>query len=267
MRHHARPRVRKFRRTGARLERHIQLGAGRIAAPLFFDRTGARIKTATTLMQVSDDDTGIILVGVEDPIAVVRIDIHVGHALKAVSPAQRLDHHAAVIEDAESCRLCATGVMQSSDGHERASLGPGKNPLHRRKTRPDHAGGGFVDAAKRRRIAAIEAADAAFAVRAHKIQVFGFVKEFEVGTAGFNRIQQRDPGAQTLAVEFTQEGPMPVRPKRMSFRESVTGQPLADDYGDLRCLRVHSLCPSFRSSGCARRKPTTPLRQTRGMPT
>ena len=74
-------------------------------------------------MQVRDDHARVILEGVKDPIAVVRVDVHIGHALQPMPAAQCLNYHAAVVEDTESSSLGAAGMMQSGDRHESTSLG------------------------------------------------------------------------------------------------------------------------------------------------
>jgi hypothetical protein len=73
------------------------------------------------LVDVGEDQVGVGFVGVEDAIAVMHVDVDIGNALHAVLAAQRLDHHAQVVEHAKPSRAVAAGVVQATDGLERAT--------------------------------------------------------------------------------------------------------------------------------------------------
>src|SRR6185312_16474289 len=88
--------------------------------PLFIGASRAGVQVVPILVHVGKDDSGIVLEPVEDAVAVVGIDVHVGNALEAEPRTQPLDGNAAVVEYTESCGLVAGGVMQAGDGDEPA---------------------------------------------------------------------------------------------------------------------------------------------------
>ena len=112
---------------------------------------------------------GIVLERVEHAIAVMRIDVDVGDALRALRASQQLDDDAAVVEDAEAGGVVARGMMQAGDRHEGAATLALHDRLRRTQGRAHHAGRRLVDATERRRVAAIQKAAAAGGALAHEL--------------------------------------------------------------------------------------------------
>ena len=135
---------------GAREQRDVELGALGCARAGLVRPPGARIEKAAVLVDVADEDLGIILEGVEDAVAVVGVDVDIGDAVDVVTRTQDLDGDAAVVEDAEAARAVwrrawwrpAMGTKARS-GSARPSIGrprpaccrpPTPRPRRRRET-------------------------------------------------------------------------------------------------------------------------------------
>ena len=54
------------------------------------------------LVQVGEDDGGVVLERIEDPVAVVSIDVYIGDPLETVLLKQGFNRDSAVVEDAET---------------------------------------------------------------------------------------------------------------------------------------------------------------------
>ena len=66
-------------------------------------------------MDVRVDEIGVFLVRIEQPVAVVDVDVHVREALHAVLAAQGVDDDADVVEYAEARRRAAPRMMEAAD--------------------------------------------------------------------------------------------------------------------------------------------------------
>ena len=99
-------------------ERDVELGALGSALAGLAGITGPGVQIASVLVDIGEDQVGVVLVRVKDAVAVVHIDVDVGDAADAVLAAQGFDHHPQVVEHAEPGRAVAARVMQSADGLE-----------------------------------------------------------------------------------------------------------------------------------------------------
>ncbi len=221
---------------GAGGQWHVELGAGGRAAAALGRRPGARIERLATLVQVGDDDLRVVLEGVEHAVAVVRVDVDVGDAPEAVTPPQRLDDHAAVVEDAEARGAVARGVVQATDRHEGAAPRSGHDPISRAQARADDGGGGLVHTAKARGVAGIEHAAAELGTALHELDVSTAVEQLQLSDAGRRRVEHRHARAQCALLEVAQEGAIAIGTERVPAREAITSQPLAHGHSRLRDL-------------------------------
>ena len=69
-------------------------------------------------VQVCKQDVGVRFEAVEHAVAVVRIDVHVRHALHPMTAAQLFDRDTTIVEHTEPRRSTARSVMQPGDGNE-----------------------------------------------------------------------------------------------------------------------------------------------------
>jgi len=123
---------------------------------------------APVLVDVGEDQERVLLERVVHAVAVVNIDVHVGDLLQAVPPAQHLGDHAAVVEDAESGRMAARGMVQPRDRHEGPPGVAAHQGLGRLQRRADHAAGRLEDPLPRRGVPGIEVARAGRGTLAHE---------------------------------------------------------------------------------------------------
>ena len=123
---------------------------------------------------------GVLLERVEHAVAMMRVDVDVGHAANAVEPPRGFDRDAAVVEDAKPGRAVARRVMQAADRNERAARGPRDDRRERLERAADDARRGFVDAGERRRVAGVEQAAAARRQLDDAIDVRGRVEVLEL---------------------------------------------------------------------------------------
>ena len=96
------PRGQEFVVARAGRQGQVELAAhGRAGADLV-RRTGARVQESPVLVRVGEDQRRVVLEGVEDAIAMVRVDVDVGDARQPVLALQHLDDDSDVVEDAEA---------------------------------------------------------------------------------------------------------------------------------------------------------------------
>ena len=129
----------------------------------------------------------VALEGIEHAVAMMRVDVHVGHALDAVTPTQRLDQHADIVEHAESRGGVAARVMQPGDRHEHAPAPAIENIFESVQHRADDDRARLKHARERRRVAGIEITLAALRLPAHARDVIGGMKQREIVLGAGNR--------------------------------------------------------------------------------
>src|SRR5262249_16680874 len=140
-------------------QRYVQLAPlGRAASRLVF-ASRAGIQHATVLVDIREYEVGVFLVGVEDTVAMMHVDVDVADAAQAVLRSQRLDRDAAVAEYAESARVIARGMMQSTDRLERAGAFLAHDAGHAQEGRAGHARRCTEHAGENRRVAVVEELD------------------------------------------------------------------------------------------------------------
>ena len=210
----------------AGLQADVDLAAlRRASAPLGF-RAGAGILPAAVLVDVGEAEFGIILVGIEDAVAVVHVDIDVGDAPQAVRAPQRLYDHADVAEHAESRRMIAAGMMQPADRQEGIGRPALHDPGQRVQRRAGHVRRGIEESLAGGRVAAVEKAPVLAAAPAHELHVIGAVKPPDLLRRGRSR------GFQQHAVQarFPQrrlKHAVPVQAERVAAGPAVPGQCLS----------------------------------------
>ena len=144
-------------------------------------------------MQIGKYDSRIVLEGVEHAIAVMRIDVDIGHARHAAVRAQCSIDHAAIVEHAEAGGAPARGMVQAADRHEGAPARAVEYPLGRRQAGADHAGGGLEHAAKGGRVAAVQPAVAGLRALHDEADVLGRVKQLQLAVQRIARLEHADP--------------------------------------------------------------------------
>ena len=96
---HAGPDLEKQFVSGARRQRDIDLGAGRITSSCFIDIPAARIEEVSVFMQIRDPQIRVVLKGIEDTVPMVSVNIDIGQPAHAMAFSQGLDRNAAIVED------------------------------------------------------------------------------------------------------------------------------------------------------------------------
>ncbi len=102
----------------ARRHRQVELGATRGALAGLLATARSRVEVAAVLVDVGENDVGIVFERVKHPVAVMGIDVDVGDLLQPVALAEQLNRHSAIVEHAEPRSLVARGVMKARNGHE-----------------------------------------------------------------------------------------------------------------------------------------------------
>ncbi len=178
----------------------------------------------------------------------VGVDIHVGDALQAVHPAQRLDGDAAIVEHTETRRAVAPRMVQAGDRHERMPA------LIRQQARdgiehtPDDITGGLINTRKRGRIPEVEVALAGFRLPDDPVDVCRGVETLEARPVGGNRRAARHPSRQSRGLRLFPERAQPIRAERMTLAEAVTGQFIADVHTGI-CRHAPSLTHAGEQDG------------------
>ena len=212
---------------GLRRQGQVELGAGGRALAGLRRRSGARVQIAAVLVEVHDGHRGIGREGVEHPVAVVGVDVHVGHALHAVAPAQGLDGEAAVVVHAEAPGGVPARMVQAGDGHECTPAASRHHRVHRRQGGAGHDGGGLVDAGDCGGVAVVQEPGALLRQCLDPGHVLRRVEQGQVGIRGLHRLAHRHPRAQAAALELRQEGRIAGGAEGMGLAEVIAAQGLA----------------------------------------
>src|SRR5215471_14528631 len=94
----------------------VELGSRRHSFSSLVRKPGAWIKRAAVLMNVGEDQIGIVFIRIIDAVTVMNVDIHVCHACDSVFAAQRVDHQTDVVEHAKSRGILPSRVMEAANG-------------------------------------------------------------------------------------------------------------------------------------------------------
>ncbi len=181
------------------------------------------IQHATVLMDIGEQQIGIVLETVEHAVAVMRVDIDIGHPPQTVSPAQELDHDAAVVVDAEPGGVLSAGMVQSRDRHESSPERAVHDPLHRRDRCPDDSRARDIDTRHRGRIAIVQEPVAGRAALGHEVEIVGRVEGEQLASVGRICRGQRDPSGHAAILQLGMEGVVTVRAERVTVPEPVGG--------------------------------------------
>ncbi len=203
--------------------RDIELGAPSPPRAGLLGGTGPRIEETAVLVDVRKDQVGIVLEAVEHAVAVMRVDVDIGHPPQTVSPAQELDHDAAVVVDAEPGGVLSAGMVQSRDRHESSPERAVHDPLHRRDRCPDDSRARDIDTRHRGRIAIVQEAVAGRAALGHEVEIVGRVEGEQLASVGRICRGQRDPSGHAAILQLGMEGVVTVRAERVTVPEPVGG--------------------------------------------
>ncbi len=133
-------------------ERHVDRAAHRRPGAPLGQPAGAGEEELTALVHRAGQHARLL---VEDPlraVAVVHVDVHVGHALGA-GVEQRADGHRGVVVDAEAGRAVGERVVQAAPGREDLVDGAVPHAHRGDDGRPAERGGGLVHAGEGRCVA------------------------------------------------------------------------------------------------------------------
>jgi energy-dependent translational throttle protein EttA len=234
---------------GARRQGKVELAAGGGARSDLVGGSGAGIQEASVLVRVGDHERRVVLEGVEHAVAVMGVDVDVRDAREPVLALQVFDHDTDVVEDAETRRVRATGMVQARDRHE----GPARASIHHRLCRDersaDDVARGLEDALESGRVAAIEKSLAGGRARDDELDVARIVKELELRPGGSARRELQDLPVEALRDELAPECVVPVRAERVAVGKTVAGDALAgDDTGGRSGRFSHALPPRFEGA-------------------
>ena len=175
-------------------------------------------------MRVGEYDRRVVLERVEDAVAVVRVDVHVRDARKAVVALQALDHDADVVEDAEARGVRAPRVVQAGDGHESALHAARHDRIAGDERGADDVAGRLEHALERRRVAGVEQAFPRRRARDDEIHVGGILEQLELGARRGPRRELQDAPVEALRDELAPEHVVAVRSEGVAVREIRSGR-------------------------------------------
>lgn len=233
--------------TGAGRQFEVQLAALRAALARLVRAARARVQRATVLVDVREDQRGIVLEAVEDPVTMMHVDVDVGDAFDAVHAAQCLDHHPAVVVDAEAGGALAPGVMQAPDRLQAGADLAGDDARAGLERRTDDARRGGMHAGEDRCIAVVECGAALCSGRLHVFDVRRRVEAREFFVAGKAGGQQLHSLQQSARTRLAQKCRLTRAAKRMRRREAVIGERLVDTETDTPMPVASRRQPSERS--------------------
>jgi len=190
----SRPGLQKLPITGPRHQRDVELGSlcGVFAGFVLAARAG--IKIAAIFVDIGENQIRVCFVGVENPVAVMRVDIHVGDPPDTVLLPQRLDHHAQIVEHAEARGMPAPGVMQSADRLEAAGAFAHHYARQPVEGRADHVCRCFEYSREYGRIAVVENLELVAFRMHHSLDMALGVETTDFGVGGAERRAGPDPG-------------------------------------------------------------------------
>ncbi len=212
---------------GERGQGYVQFGAAGRAGPGLMGMAGARIQVVPILVEVDDGEVRVIGEGVEHPVAVVGVYIHVGDAPDAMHLPQGLDGNAAVVEDTEAGRPVAPCMVEPGDGHHGPGQLPSHDPRHRIQRTPDDEQRRFVDTHHGRRIAIIQITLPRHGLPTYLFEVGADVKPQHVLVPRPDRRQGPYPRLQPRLLEGVPEGIVAIRAEGVAVAETIAGELLA----------------------------------------
>ena len=157
------------------------------------------IEEATVLVNIDDDQVGVVLVGVEDAVAVMNVDIDIGDAAHAVLVAQGFDHHTEIVDHAESCRRVAARMVQPADRLKAARDLAADDARQRIQRRAADCAGRLEHAGKARGVAVVEPAFAGLRAEHHPFDMRRGVKAHQFLRAWRSAVRALAPSAASRA--------------------------------------------------------------------
>ena len=183
----------------------------------------AGVEVTAIFMQVGKDQVWVLFKGVEDAIAVVGINIDIGHSLNTMSGAQGFNCDATVIEDAEPGGRVAAGMVQPRNGHEGASAVVLDDLVDGIQHAAYHIGGGLVGVWKTGGVATIQIAATCLRHGFDFSHIIGGVEQLNgclicpLWRADLNLMMQASFG------KFPPKGVESISAKRVGVAEAVAG--------------------------------------------
>ena len=225
----ARPGGDEIRVGRAGQHRQVELGAHGGTGASLACGAGPRIKVPAVLVYVGEQQVRVGFVGVENPVAMVGVDIDVSDAADAVAPSQHLDDDATVIEYAEPGRVRARRMVQSPDADE-CALDAALHQLFGREQRAaDHQARGFEHTAEGGSVAGIEIASTVDRALYDQVHVRAVVEVLDLLALSDARRQHLEAAVRRALLELAQKRFLPVRTKRMTVGKAVPAQRIRSD--------------------------------------
>ena len=225
----ARPGGDEIRVGRAGQHRQVELGAHGGTGASLACGAGPRIKVPAVLVYVGEQQVRVGFVGVENPVAMVGVDVDVSDAADAVAPSQHLDDDATVIEYAEPGRVRARRMMQSPDADE-CALDAALHQLFGREQRAaDHQARGFEHTAEGGSVAGIEIASTVDRALYDQVHVRAVVEVLDLLALSDARRQHLEAAVRRALLELAQKRFLPVRTKRMTVGKAVPAQRIRSD--------------------------------------
>ena len=173
---------------GAGRQRNIQLRAASRSRTRLLGRAGSRVQEPAIFVDIGEDKIGIGLEAVKDAVAMMCVDINVGHSLEAELFAQVLDGNTTVIKNTESSGAAAGRVMQPGNRNERALVIAVHDFVDGAKHGADDGGCGVIDAGDDRSVAVIEPALACRRHARHLVNVLSRMEQRQFVYEGRTRV-------------------------------------------------------------------------------
>ena len=113
------PRPAEFSIVCPRSHRNIQFCSLRPAFAGFVRMAGSRVQVASILVDIREDQVGVVLKSVKDTVAVVSVDIDIGDTPQPVFHAQVFGRDTAIVEHTKPGGTIASRVMESGNRNKR----------------------------------------------------------------------------------------------------------------------------------------------------
>ena len=221
---HAAPGHVKFRISRARRHWNIELCTFGLTRAGFFSAARTRVEISTIFVKVGKNQIGIVFETVKHTVAVVCIDIDIGNAPDSVFLAKIFHRNTEVIEHAESCRMIATCMVQTSDWHE-SPLGCS---VHDSVDSCEHGAndvGGRIEYSQHgRSITVIEITAPLRRFLRHHVNVVRGVKQQQIFDAGTPWLAVLNGTIESGALELILKDVVPVEAERVRIAKAIAGE-------------------------------------------
>ncbi len=225
------PRITEIRIVGARRQRQIELGADRGPVPGLVAGAGTREQESPVLMDIGKQYVRVFSESVVHAVTMMGIDIHIGDTAQAMTPAQRLDQHRAVVEHTETGSPVAGGMMQPGDRHKGPARGARHHHLCGAQRGADYRPGGLIDAGKGRGVTKVQIALADQRHLLDKTDMMRRMEPLHLLARRGPRIVEQHPGFELALSQTAEKGVMTIGSERMTVAKAIARGRLAADDG------------------------------------